>query len=177
MLGHTSNAMLAKAEEGIQSQVPQNLQGALKKTVDAGLTVMYSDNLAKQRNERLANGGDPANDAGQGAGRLIGNLYQQSGQKMPPEVIVPAAMIFAFEYLDLVEQAGKVQVTGDIIAQATKAVANAVLPMFGVTPEKLQELQGLAGSKQGGAAAPQAAPGAPASPAPAGIIGAAQAGQ
>lgn len=169
MLGQASNPMLAQAEEGIQAKVPQNLRAGLEKVIHAGLTIMYSPNLAKQRNERIANTSNPAQDAGQGAARLVLNLYEQSGKKMPPELVVPAAMIFAFEYLDLVAKAGKAEITPEIIASATQAVADAVLPMMGITKDKLALLM----AKARGGQPPQA----PAAPAPsAGIIGTAQAG-
>lgn len=160
MLGQASNPMLAKAEDGIQSKVSPANQANLAKAIHAGLTIMYSPKMVEQRNQMIANSKDPAKDAGQGAARLVSNLYQQSGQKMPQQLIVPAAMIFAFEWLDLVSKAGKVQITPDLIAQATQEVGNAVLPMFGVTPDKLNQMRTSA--QQGGAQAPtqqaQAAP-------------------
>jgi hypothetical protein len=171
MLGQASNPMLAQAAQGIQSNVPANLQGALSKVVHAGLTIMYSPKLAQQRNAHMASSKDPAQDAGQGASRLISNLYQQSNKTLPIPLIVPAAMIFAFEYLDLVAKAGKAQITPDLLAQTTQAVSSAVLPLMGVTPDKLQQMVAMAKQKQAGGAA-QAAPAVPptAQPASSGII-------
>lgn len=173
MLGQTSNPMLEQAEQGIQSKVPSNLQEPLSRVVHAGLTIMYSPQLAQQRNDHMAVSKDPAQDAGQGAARLISNLYQQSNKTMPVEVIVPASMIFAFEYLDLVAKAGKVQITPDLIAQATQAVADAVLPLLGVTKDKLAGM--IAQSQRGGTPGQSSAPAAPTPSA--GIIGNAQAAQ
>jgi hypothetical protein len=174
MLGQASNPMLEQAEQGIQSKVPQNLQAGLQKVIHAGLTIMYSPKLAQQRNQRLAQTTDPAKDAGEGSARLVLNLYQQSNKTMPPELVVPAAMIFAFEYLDLIAKAGKAQITPDVIAKTTQAVADSVLPMMGITKDKLAAL--IAQSQQGGAQPAAGAPAAPTAPAPAGIIGKAQAG-
>lgn len=165
MLGQASNVMLAKAEDGIQSKVSPANQANLAKVIHAGLTIMYSPKMTDQRNQMIANSKDPAKDAGQGAARLVSNLYQQSGQKMPQQLIVPAAMIFAFEWLDLVSKAGKVDVTPDLIAQATQEVGNAVLPMFGVTPDKLAQMKA-----QGGAQAAQQPPAAPTTQSSGGII-------
>lgn len=164
MLGQASNPMLAKAEDGIQSKVSPANQANLAKVIHAGLTIMYSPKLTEQRNQMIATSQDPAKDAGQGAARLVSNLYQQSGQKMPQQLIVPAAMIFAFEWLDLVSKAGKVQITPDLIAQTTQEAGNAVLPMFGVTPDKLNQMR--AAAQQGGTQPPSQAPAA----APAGGI-------
>jgi hypothetical protein len=58
-------------------------------------------------------------------------------------------MIFAFEYLDLIEKAGKIKVTPDVIAKATQSVSDAVLPMFGITPDKMNKLVQQSQQKQG----------------------------
>lgn len=172
MIGQASNPILAKAEEGISAKVKPEMQDDLAKVVHAGLTIMYSPKLAEQRNKMIAESQDPAQDAAQGAARLVSNLYQQSGQKMPTDLIVPAAMMFAFEYLDLVSKAGKLEITPDTVADVTQDVGKAVLPMFGVTPDKLAALQGMT-QKQGGAQQPAAAP---AQAAPQGIIAGAMGG-
>lgn len=171
MLGQASNPMLQQAEDGIKAKVPQNQQDALDKVVHAGLTILYSPKLAQQRNERIAATTDPVKDAGEGAARMMSNLFQQSGKKMPLPVIIPAGMILALEFLDLLAKAGKAQVTPDLIAKVSKAVADSLLPLFGATPDKVQ--QAMAQSK--GAQPPAGQPVAPA-PVPTGIIGRAQGG-
>lgn len=180
--------MLAKAEEGIQQKTPPDFQSALERVVQAGMTIMYSPKLAGQLRERIASVKDPAQDAGQGAARMVSNLYQQSGKKMPTEVIVPAGMIFAYEWLDLLSKAGKIEVTPDLIADTTQAVGDSILPLFqlpggqgSLDKQKLAALIQQAKTQQGGAqvggeeAAAPAAP-APAAPAPRGIIASAQGG-
>lgn len=133
--------MLAQAEQGIESKVDPKLKPAFDKVVHAGLTIMYSPKLQNEMKKNLANTQNFAEAAGKGASRLISNLYMQSN-KAPQvrDVAVPACMIFAFEYLDLAEKSGRVQVSPDLISQATQAVADAVLPMFGMTQDKIQSI-------------------------------------
>lgn len=172
MLGQASTPLLAQAEQGIVSKVPANLQDGLQRVVHAGLTIMYSPKLAQQRNARIAASTDPAQEAADGAARLMANLYQQSNKTLPVALVVPAAMVFAFEYLDLVIKAGKAQATPDLIAQATKATAAACLKLMGIGPQQMAALQAAHGQPP---QAPQAAP--PAAPAaPQGIIAQAQGG-
>jgi uncharacterized membrane protein YagU involved in acid resistance len=154
MLGQASNPMLTQAEQGIQAKVPQQFQGALTKVVKAGMTVMYAPQTKDVRMKRIAQTTDPIKDAGEGAARLIANLYAQSNKTMPQEVVVPACMVFAFEYLDLMGQSGKIKITPDVIAQVAISVKDAVLPLFGVTPEKYQQLKQFAASHQGQAQQP-----------------------
>ncbi len=158
--------MLAQAEQAIQAKIPPAMQANFEKVVHAGLTILYSPKLAQQRNAQLANVTDPAQLAGQGAARMVSNLFQQSGKKIPIPLIIPAAMVLAFEFLDLAAKAGKAQITPDLIAKATQAVADAILPLFGATKDKVAQ---MTAQKAGAPAAP--------APAPAGgIIGNAQAG-
>ena len=148
MLGQTTNPMLAKAEEGIQAKVKPAMQANLSKVVHAGLTIMYSPQMADARNKHLSEVTDFVGEAGKGSARMIYNLYLQSKKKMPLDIVVPACMIFAFEYLDLIEKAGKIKVTPDVISQVTQGVSEAVLPMFGVTPEKMATLMQQTQQKQ-----------------------------
>jgi hypothetical protein len=168
MLGEATNPMLQQAEQGIEAKVPANLKDGLDKVVHAGLTILYSPKLAQQRNERIAATTDPVKDVGEGAARMMSNLFQQSGKKMPMQLIVPAAMILGFEYLDLLGKAGKAEVTPDLIAKASQSIADSLLPLFNVTKE---QLAGMMAKAQGG----QPAAPTPAAPS-AGIIGTAQAG-
>jgi hypothetical protein len=162
MLGQASNPMLAQAEQAIQSKISPALQGAFQKVVHAGLTIMYAPQSKALLQKRVAASVDPAKEAGDGATRLISNLYQQSRKTMPLSLVVPAAMIFAFEYLDLVAKAGKAQITPGIIGRATTAVGDGILPLMGVSKEKLAQM--VKASSQG--AAPTAGAAAPTGAAP-----------
>lgn len=180
MLGNASNPMLAQAEQGIQAKIPQDKQADFQKVIQAGLTIMYSPKLEQQRNANLANSKDPISDASQGASRLILNLYQQSGKKLTPDLLIPAAIIFALEYLDLVAKAGKTQITPDMIAQVTQATVNSVLPLFKdpqgnpvLSLDKIQQMGAAAQQQQGSQS--QAAPQQAAAPS-GGIIGSAMQG-
>jgi hypothetical protein len=171
--------MLAQAEQGIIAKVPPALKEGFDKILHAGMTIMYSPKLAEQRNQRIAATTDPVKDAAEGSARMVSNLYQQSGKKLPAPLIVPAAMVFGFEWLDLLAKAGKANVTPDMIAQTTQAIADAVLPLMGITKDKLAALVAKAQQGNAGSAPPAAAPAgvpAPAAAPPAGIIGAAQGG-
>jgi len=174
MLGNASNPMLAQAEQGIQAKIPQAKQADFQKVIQAGLTIMYSPKLEQQRNANLANSKDPISDASQGASRLVMNLYQQSGKKLTPDLMISASVIFALEYLDLVAKAGKVQITPDMIAQATQKTVEAVLPLFKapdgsqvLSTDKIQQI-GAQLQSQTGQGAPQGA--APAAAPSGGII-------
>ena len=155
-LGQTSNPQLQQAEQAIQAKIPQQLQGAFAKVVHAGLTILYSPQLRAKLQQRISQGGNVVQDASQGAIRMVFELYKQSGNKIPQPLLVPAAIIFAFEYLDLVAQAGKVPITPNVIAQVAQATGQAFLQAAGVSQQKLQQ---MAAQRQQGGAQPGTAPG------------------
>lgn len=73
------------------------------------------------------------------------------------EAFIPASLILLCEGMDFAEKAGKMQVTPDTLAAATKELMSSLMQILGITPEKIQ------------AAKAQAKPAQPA--APKGIIG------
>lgn len=170
MLGNTQNQLLQQTEQAIQAKVPPKLQDAFQRTVKAGLTIMYSPQSNKLMMQQLGKPGDPLQNVGEGAAKLVGLLYRQSHHTMPVSIAAPAAIIFMCEAMDFLEQSGKVEVTKESIDQATQDTAAFVLQLFGVSQDKLHQIV----SKQQG----QSAPAAPAqAQAPGGIIGSAMGGQ
>ena len=147
MLGKPANPMIDKAEMAIEAKVPAKFKGALAKVVHAGLTIMYAPSLKETMMHRIATSTSPAQDAGQGAARLVVELDKQSKGTMPQALRTPAAMLFAFEYLDLVAKVGKVQITPQLISDATQATGDALLTAMGV---KQQQLQQMIAAKGGG---------------------------
>jgi hypothetical protein len=173
MLGKTANPLLQQTEQAIMQKMKPEFQEPLKRTVTAGLQVMYGskNNMTVQQ---LSKSNDYAHNVGEGAAKLVGILFEQSKKTMPPEIAVAAATIFMCEGLDFLEQAGKIKVTPDLLAEATQDMGASVLQLFGVSQEKMQQMiaqkqgQGAPGSPPTGAT-PMAAP----TP-PAGIVQAAQ---
>jgi len=158
-IGQASNPILQKAEQALIAKVPQQMQQGFQQVVTAGLHILYSPQLQQQLTQKLASG-NPVQDAAQGAVRMVLELSQQSGNKIPPQLMMPLALIFAFEYLDLAAKAGKIQITPKVVAQVSTLVL-----------QVMQQVAKQAQSGQPGAqpCQPQGQP-SPA-PAPGGMIG------
>ena len=82
-------------------------------------------------------------------------LYQQSKKTMPITVMGPTAFLLMLEGLDFLEKAGKIEVTPDLLDEATKDFGSSFLQLFGVTPEKMQS---MIAAKQGGQPQPPTPP-------------------
>jgi hypothetical protein len=160
MIGKNVDPLLTKVEAAIKAKVPANLQNAFQRIITAGMQVMYSPQTQKLMQRQMNQQGNPADVAGDGVAKLLGILYKQSKNTLPIKAGIPAAQILLCEALDFMEKAGKIKITNDLIAQATKSMLGAILQMFGVTPQKLQA---MAQAKQTGQQPAQAS----AQPAPA----------
>lgn len=173
-LGKTSNPLLQQTEQAIHSKVPQNMQQFLQQAVTAGLTLIYSPALHQRMVQKLQAGGDPVQGASQGAANIVATLINQSKGQMPTQVAVPTAVILMCEILDFTSQIGKVQITPQLVAQATQATGAAVLQALKVSQQQMHEVLGHGmhqANMQGQAQQPPAAPSAGA-----GIIGSAMQG-
>ena len=162
MLGKNANPLLKKTEQAVIAKVPANLQAGLKKAVTVGLKIMYSDEGQNIMKDQLMKSGEYADNAAEGAVKLLGEMYKQSKSTMPMTIGVPAATMLMCEALDFIEQTGKIRIDNDVLAEATKALGSYVMQLFGISQDQLHEMAAKA-KQQGGPP--------PAAPAAGGIIG------
>lgn len=141
MLGKTTNQLLVKTEQAIEAKVPQQYQKAFQKAVHAGLIIMYSPAGVKIMQQLLAKQGDMISNIAAGAAKLLGELYRQSKGTLPMKVGIPAATVILCEGLDMLEKTGRIKVTEDVVAEATKDFGAFVMKLVGMTPEKLAALK------------------------------------
>lgn len=184
MLGKATNPLLQQTEQAIQQQVPANLQMPFQRSVAAGMTLLYSPALHQQMVQKLDTTPNPAENASLGAVNLTGTLLNQSKGQMPVSIAAPVAMILLCEILDFIAQAGKIQITPDIVAQAAHSVSEHMLAMLKISQNQLHQVvaHGMSGAQsklnqaQPQGAAPNAAAAAaaaapqPAAPPPSGGI-------
>lgn len=161
MLSKQTNPVLTKTEQAVTAKVPPKLKGAFSKTVTVGLKMMYSDQGQKIMKDQLSKSPDYARNVAEGAAKLIGEMFKQSKNTMPVKVAMSAAVMLMCEGLDFLEKAGKLKVTPELVATATKHLSEFVLQLFGVTQDKLHQLvqqrqsqqtnkpQGIIGSAKG----------------------------
>lgn len=149
MLGKAANPLLEKAEQAIQSKVQPQYQSGLSKMVHAGLLIMYDPSLKPQMMQKISASTNPAQEAAQGSAMMVARLFKMSKNTIPAQLFAPAAMVFAFEYLDVVAKAGKAQITPQLIADTTQAVGDALMQAMGVSKDKLAQMVQQAKAKQG----------------------------
>jgi hypothetical protein len=133
------NELLQKTQAGIMEKADPRYAPAIKKVVEAGKKVMYSEQTRAMFLKQMEGGAQPE-AIGAAVAKLMGILQNQSKGTIPPEVLVKAATLLMVEGLQFLEDSGLVEVTPDFLAACTKAMGSAVLQMLGATPEQLSSL-------------------------------------
>ena len=141
MLGKTTNQILMKTEAAVSAKVPAALKGAFQKAVLAGEKIMYSPGGMKVFKEIVAKSPDIPSNVAEGAAKVMREMMIQSKMTISMKVDVPAATVRMCEGLDFVEKAGKIQVTNDVVAEATKDLGAYMMKIVGVTADKLNQMQ------------------------------------
>lgn len=173
MEGKTKNQLLMNVEQQVSAKVPPEQKERFEKIVLAGMKVMYSPETSEMMQSQLKKEGDPTENAGEGAAKLFGILMHESKGTMPMAAAIPAMQVLLCEGLDFMEQAGLIQVTNDVIAEATKAMMGYILQMVGVKKEQMNQYMqaGMNASDAKNGTPPQAE----AAPKPPGIVSGAMA--
>lgn len=140
MLGKATNPLLQQTEQAIQQKVPANLQAGLQRVVAAGLTLIYSPALHQRMVEKLESTPNPAENAALGAVNIVGTLLNQSKGTMPISIAAPAAIILMCEILDFVAQAGKIQITPQVVAQASQSASEHTLAMLKISKDQIHNV-------------------------------------
>ena len=134
------NPMIVKAEAAIDSKVSKADKSAYDKIVMAGMKVMFSKDTHGQLLEGLQESEDKMTSAVEGVIGLLGILYKQSKNTMPIGPMMLAGQSLLMEALDFMEQGGMIEVTTDLLDDATEKYIETLLPKLGVTKEKMQEM-------------------------------------
>ena len=146
------NEMIIKAEAAVDAKVPPADKAAYDKIVLAGMKVMFSKETHGQLVQGLQESQDKLKTAVEGIIGILGILYQESRNTMPPGPMILAGQSLMMEALDFMEQGGMLEVTPDVLGEATQMYIETLLPKLGMTPEKMQavmaQAQGVMGDPQ-----------------------------
>lgn len=142
-------------------QVPPELQDAYERMVLAGRKVMFSQETHESSMSQLMKEQGPIADRlGRSIAGLVALLFSESGNALPPMVLIPVGTNLLSDAADFLNESGTEKVTNADLAEAMGTMIETLFEAFGITPEKIQEMAG------GGF---QAAPQQQAQPAPQGV--------
>lgn len=131
----------------------------LDKIVLAGKRVMFSEQSHKMFLEQLDGPGPTDQKLGQGVAGLMGLLWQESRQSLPPELLIPAGMVLVAVAADFLRKGG-MDVSDQEVAGGIEALVTALLKAGGVDPDKMAEIGARGGDAGGKMPVPDAGQGA-----------------
>ena len=113
----------------IMESAPPQLRTSIDRIVTAGKRLMYDPQTHELMIKQLQNlqAGNVADRLAQGIGALLSMIADKSKGPMPQEAIPPAAQILLCEVFDFLEESGKLEVTEDLVAEATQELTGYVL--------------------------------------------------
>lgn len=117
-------------------KVPANLQSALQRIELAGKKVMYSKETHGMVMEAMQGEGAWEEKLGRGIADLMALLFQQSNKSMPPQLIVPAAVLLMCDAIEFLQQSG--QVPQIDVGAAMEATIVMTLHKFGMKPDQIK---------------------------------------
>lgn len=164
------DALLTKTREQVDAQVKPALQRDHQALVVAGMKIMYSEEtyrMAVQSFNAVAKSQTPPKAAALATITLFAMIWrevrptEQQQQTMVPAAFSAAIVLLCY-VLEYMEQALKIPVTHQVLAQASAATTVGLLKLFGISQQQLtQATQGQAPAGQT-PAAPRQVPAAPA---------------
>jgi len=159
MIDQNANELLQKVKQQTEAKVLPKFKNSFDRIILAGEKFMYDDTTHDMMVSQLGENNPPEINVGEGVAKLMGILWKEGKGTLPMQAFIPAATVLLCEAMDFAEKSGKIKITPDTLAGATKEMMSSLMQLLGITQEKIQ------------AAKAQAKPAQPA--APKGIIGAA----
>lgn len=143
---------------------PPQVQDAYRRTVTAGMKVLYDDATHGQIMARLQAEADEPEKALADVGiTVMAGLMEKSGGKIPTSVLIPAGIAVMTLASELAEAGGLFETTPESVQAASQSFIEAMVGRYGSPQDKAQfAARQQAGGQPQGAAAP--APGAQAAP-------------
>ena len=123
-----------------QVKIPNQLMDAASRIVKAGQKVMFSKETRKMVMDALQGDAPVEQRIGKAISDLMVLLWMQSNKSMPPQLVMPCAVLLTCDAVEFMMEAGE-QVD---VGQAMEIAVTMTLERFGVKPDQLEsELQKL----------------------------------
>ena len=139
-----NNEMIIKAEAAVDAKVPPADKAAYDKIVLAGMKVMFSKETHGQLMQGLQQAEDKLTTAVEGIIGILGILFKESRNTMPVGPMILAGQSLLMEALDFMEQGQMIEVTPEVLGQATQSYIETLLPKLGMSAEKMKAIMAQA---------------------------------
>lgn len=151
IVGGRADAMSPRAVMRSMKVNPQQ-QRQLLRIVAAGMKVMFDQNTHHMMLEAINQPGPIEDRLANGIIGLIAILWRESKGSIPPELVIPAAMVLLAEAADFLNKGGMI-VTPQQFGTANEMLIDKLLSQAGLSSDKMAEsgAQAAQGTAQGSA--------------------------
>lgn len=132
-----TDALLQKAIAGIEAKLSPSDMQAYQRVVLAGLKVMFDPSTHNLMLKSLQTSKDPATAIGVSISALVQGLYRESKNSMPINIAMMAAITLMAHEMDYMEKTMGLQVSADLIANASQATLLHTMERFGISKQKM----------------------------------------
>lgn len=121
--------------EGARSKMnmPKELQAAYVRIVEAGMKLMFDPTTRDQTIAFMEKPGEPAQKLGEGVAAVMGLLFKESNQTMPPQLIIPCGVELLL-HASAVAKSGGMEFDKNTLAEAMAIMIEALMRHFKVDP-------------------------------------------
>ncbi len=150
-----SNQAITPDEIKQQMQIPDEFKEAYERVVAAGMTIMFSDKTSKDALAIIQNGQGPvAQRLGQAIAGMLGMLFKESNNTLPPQILLPAGVELLIQAADFLRRSGLEQIDNKVIGDAMDVMVTSILQAAGMSVDKMVGFV----DQRSGQAAPQPQP-------------------
>jgi len=150
-----------QTREQLEAHIPPEYRAPVERLVLAGMKAMFSPQMQEIAMRQVREAENPAAGAAVGVAALMSQLTSRVKGHLPPPAIVPAALILLTEALAFLDEGGQIELTPEMLAEATQDLSGYLMQKMGLTPDKVAEAQEVirrSGGNPPGAARPGGAP-------------------
>lgn len=121
--------------EGARAKMnmPKELQAAYVRIVEAGMKLMFDPSTRSQTIAFMEKPGEPAQKLGEGVASVMGLLFKESNQTMPPQLIIPCGVELLL-HASAVAKSGGMELDKNTLAEAMAIMIEALMKHFNVNP-------------------------------------------
>lgn len=134
------NSLLQQALDSVQESVQD--REMFDRLVKAGTKVIYSQGTFQALAKHLKGSEDPVSDVARGMVGVLNLMVHRARGTIPQPALLQAGTALLLDALDFLEQAGMVKVDAETLGRATEEFVEAMLPMLGLSHEKMDQMLG-----------------------------------
>lgn len=144
----------------IMQGAPPEMKSDIDRIVTAGRRLMFDPKTHQMMLQQLQSmkGGNEADSLAQGIAALMTLIKNEAKGPFPMPAVMPAAVILLMEAIDFLAEAGRIQASDDLIAEATQELTGYLMKKMGIGPEQIRQAQEQAQGQAQGQQGPMPTP-------------------